>query len=144
MPPTLARPRIAPPKHIGGSLLVSAGVAVVVLTAVALLPGMQLPRFVRRVTVANPTAYGVEVDVTNPQHDGWLVLGGFPPASSRVLNQVLDQGRNWVFRFTYGGDDVGQIALSRSELERTNWRVTIPAELGDRLAAAGYGADARG
>ena len=144
MAPTLARPRVAPPKHLGGSLLVSAGVAVVVIMAVALMPGMQLPRFVRRITVANPTAYGVEVDVASPKQDGWLVLGGFAPQSSRMLNQVIDQGRNWVFRFTYGGDNVGQIALSRTELQRTNWRVTIPPELGDRLAAAGFGASATG
>ncbi len=143
MSPTLARPRIAPPKNVGGSLMVSAGVAAVVVVAAALLPGMRLPTFVRRVTVTNATPYGIEVEVTNPQRDGWIDLGGFPPSATRPVYQVIDQGANWVFRFTHGPDDVGQIAMSRAELKRTNWRVTIPAELGDRLAAAGRPASAR-
>jgi hypothetical protein len=123
--------------------MVSAGVAAVVVAAAVLVPGMRLPTFVRRVTVTNPTAYGVQVEVTDPQRDGWLDLGGFPPSSSRPVLLVVDQGANWVFRFTYGGDDVGQIALTRAELKRTNWRVTIPPELGERLAAAGRPASAR-
>lgn len=124
--------------------MVSAGVAAVIVVAVALLPGMRMPTFVRRLTVSNPTPYGIEVEVTTAQRDGWLGVGGFPPGSTRAVDQVIDQGGNWVFRFTYGGQDVGQIALSRAELKRTNWRVTIPAELGDRLAAAGLPRSARG
>lgn len=123
--------------------MVGAGVAAVVVAAAVLLPGMRLPTFVRRVTVTNATAYGIEVEVTNPQRDGWLDLGGFSPMSTRAVHQIVDQGANWVFRFTYGGDDVGQTAMSRAELKRTNWRVTIPAELGERLAAAGRPASAR-
>ena len=123
--------------------MVSAGVAAVVVIAVALLPGMQLPTFVRRVTVTNATSYGIDVQVTNPQRDGWIDLGGYPPLTTRAVDQVVDQGPNWVFRFTYGGDDIGQIAMTKAELKRANWQVTIPAELGERLVAVGRPASAR-
>jgi hypothetical protein len=144
MTPTLTRLRSAPPKNLGGSLMVSAGVAAVVVIAVALLPGMQLPALVSRVTVANPTLYGVEVDVTSAPQDAWLGLGGFPPESSRDSFQIIDQGRNWLFRFSYGGQEIGRMAMSRAELQRSQWRVTVPAELGDRLEAAGLTPSAHG
>jgi len=144
MSPTLARPRLAPPKNVGGSLLVTASVAAVVVVAVALLPGMRSPTFVRRVTVANPTAYGIEVEVTNPQREGWLSLGGLPPQARRASDEVLDQGRDWVFRFTYGKDEVGQMGMSRDELREAGWEVAIPAEVGLRLAGAGATPSSRG
>jgi hypothetical protein len=105
---------------------------------------MRLPTYVSRLSVTNPTLYGVEVDVTSATRDGWLGLGGFPPETTRVANEVLDQGGNWIFRFSYGGQEIGQMALSRTELKRTSWRLTIPPELGDRLAAAGLQKSARG
>lgn len=144
MAPTLARPRLAPPKNIAGSLMVGIGVAAVLVVAAVLLPGMRLPAFVSRLTVANPTGYSIEVDVTTPQRDGWLGLGGFPPETTRAADQVLDEGGSWVFRFSYAGQDVGQMAMSRDELKQAHWQMTIPAELGDRLAAAGVPKSARG
>ncbi len=79
------------------------------------------------------------------------VLGRPPPASvdqaaartlASPLVQILDPGPRWVFRFSYGGFVTGELALTRDELRRAGWTLTIPTEVGDRLVAAGFQATA--
>ena len=143
MSPTLARPRFAPPLNVGANLLIGAAVAVVLLVAVLIEPEMRLPGFVSRVTVANPTDYGLDLEVAGGDRDGWLALGRFPRQSSRPIYEVIDSGRRWVFRFRFQGEVVGEMAVSRVALERGRWRFTVPSEVGERMAAAGFSETAR-
>ncbi len=50
------------------------------------------------------------------------------------MSEVIDQGDVWVFRFDSQGESGGELRLSRTELEAAGWRVSIPAEVGARLA----------
>jgi hypothetical protein len=144
MPPTLTRYRRAPSRNLGGGLLVGAGVAAVIVVAMAFVPALRLPATVDRLTVSNPTEYGLEIDVSDPSRDGWLTLGGFSPVAKRTVYEVLDQGNNWVFRFRYAGQEMGQVAMTRSALARAGWQLNVPRELGDRLWASGAPVSARG
>lgn len=144
MPPTLTRYRRAPSQDVGGGLLVGAGVAAVIVVAMAFVPALQLPSYVDRLTVSNPTEYGLEIDVSDPSRDGWLALGGFSPVAKRTVYEVIDHGNNWVFRFRYGSQEMGQVAMTRQTLARAGWQLTVPKELGDRLWASGAPVSARG
>src|SRR5439155_20525054 len=113
MTPTLTRPRPMQ-RNVGGHLLVGTGVAAIALVGVLLMPGLRVPNFVGRITITNPTAYGVQVDVAGPGRDSWLSLGGVPRESSRDAREGMDQGSTWVFRFPYGGCDGGDWLGSRA------------------------------
>jgi hypothetical protein len=62
-------------------------------------------------------------------------LGSTPPKSSSTLDDVIDQGSDWVFRVHAQGVSGGDFAMSRALLARLHWQVTIPSEVIDRLAA---------
>ena len=94
--------------------------------------------FVDQVTVDNPTLYNLQVDVGAPGDGPVLALGSAPREGSRTFEQVVDQGDRWVFRLSFGADEVGEIVVPRTQLERDGWKVTVPAEVGHRLAETGY------
>jgi hypothetical protein len=95
------------------------------------------PPTVERITIANPTAYDLDVDVTDRDRDGWLPLVIVEAGSEDVAQEVIDQGEVWIFRFRHFGDPVGELSLTRAELERKGWRVEVPAEVEDRLQQLG-------
>lgn len=137
MNPTVASPRRPQARNV------SQGLAAVALGG-ALFAGMlvtveatRLPSFVPRLTVANPTPYNVEIDVTGADGDGWLNLGGVRRESTKHLYEVIDHGDRWIFRFHYGGVEAGQMAVPGDQLRAGGWRMRIPPEVGDRLRAAG-------
>jgi hypothetical protein len=142
MAPTLTRPHSAPAQNIAGGVVIGAAIAAVLVVAAALVPSMRLPPFVSRITVANPTIYGVEVDARPANGTAWLSLGGFPRESTRNAYEVIDQGKTWVFRFTYGGEEAGTLTEARSKLEHDHWRMTVPQDVADRLGAMGFAASA--
>lgn len=74
------------------------------------------------VTVGNPTAYPAMVDVRGGDWSGWLRLGRVPPESETTIDEVLDAGDRWTFRFSHAGQDE-QLTLSRSDLHNRDWRV---------------------
>lgn len=95
-----------------------------------------------RITVENPLPYLVNVDVTGVSRDGWLALASVERGRTRVVEEVLDQGEEWVFRFSYGGVQAGEVVMSRDQLASENWRITVPTAVADRLRYAGLGESA--
>lgn len=93
--------------------------------------------YVPRLTVVNDTEYNVNVEVTGAAHDGWLDLGAVSRGRTQTLEQIVDQGGRWSFRFSYAGVAAGDLSLDRSGLAAQGWRVTIPPQVGERLKAAG-------
>jgi hypothetical protein len=111
---------------------------VVVIVTVAVIPRVLAnPATVSRVTVANPTPYPMEIDVTGAHRDGWMGLGTAERESTTVMQSVVDQGDTWTFHFRSQGLDAGELQLSKNELQRSGWRVAIPAAVGERLARQG-------
>lgn len=115
---------------------VVAGAAVVILV-LAVVPFLRGPVFVRRLTIANPTAYEVNVEISGSQGSGWLDLGTVPREREVALENVVDQGGKWTFRFSSGGVFAAEMALSRADLEQGQWRVNIPDGIAVPLQEAG-------
>ena len=137
---TPPRPRSA---QLTSVVVVLIGVAVVMAVA---LPMARLavgePTSFRRLTVHNPTPYMINVEVRGAD-DGWLDLGSFRREANRMVEELADQGRQWIFRFSYGGVEGGELVLSRDQLAREGWKVTVPTEVSERLRAAGLSGSAR-
>lgn len=117
------------PQHLGQRVLV--------VLAVLLAACSEPPPTVERITVANPTGYDLDVQVTDEDRDGWFPVGIVGAGSERVTEQVIDQGEVWNFRFLHWGDPVGEMSLTRAELERNGWQVEVPAEVEERLRQLG-------
>ena len=113
-------------------------IAAIVLVAVgAFLLGRSVEpaHFVDRVTVANATAFSVDVEVVDG--DGTVSLGTVPAGGTETFHDVVDQGSAWNFRFLYAGVAGGELELTRDALERAGWRIAVPADVDGRLRAAG-------
>jgi hypothetical protein len=92
---------------------------------------------VERITIANPTAYDLDVDVTGPGQEGRLPIAIVEARSEDIAQDVIDQGDVWIFRFLHWGDSVGHLSLTRAELERNGWHVEVPEEVEERLEQMG-------
>ena len=139
MSPVAIRPRPAPLRRKGdlGTVVIAAVVAALALLVVA--PAIRAPAFVDRVTVVNPHPWRVEVDVTGSQRAGVVGLVSMGRERTQILEDVMDQGPSWVFRFSYGGVDGGALVVSRAALEQARWTITVPEEFAARMREAGMG-----
>jgi hypothetical protein len=95
------------------------------------------PPTVDRITLANHTGYDLDVDVTDGDRDHWLPVAIVEAGSEDVAQEVIDQGAVWIFRFLHWGDAVGELSLTRAELERNGWRVEVPGEVEEKLQQLG-------
>src|SRR5436305_4243754 len=116
MTPTATRPlpsldRLRPRRVLVAGLAV---VAVAVL-AIAVAPWFRTESPVARLTIDNPTVYQVNVEVSG-DGGGWLDLGAVDRQGSKTVEEVTDQGARWVFRFSYGGVDAGEVPVARTDL----------------------------
>ncbi|HEV3402359.1 MAG TPA: hypothetical protein VG078_11110 [Acidimicrobiales bacterium] len=137
------------PLRSSSSLRQLGGLAIVVALAIPLMVVFarvmsEEPLFVSELTVTNPLVYKINVEVKAPGREGWSLLGTIPRETTKTLEQIVDQGPQWLFRFSYGGEVGGEIAISRTELRAKDWRVTVPLEVGDRLRQAGVQPSAPG
>lgn len=137
MTPVLTKPRSAPSRS-QGDLVVTVVAAVVAAALFAVvIPTLRLPPFVDSVTVSNPQVWHVEVEVGRPDGSRWIGLGHVGREKTVTFRSVIDTGDEWAFRFAYGGNEQGQLVISRAELERSKWTVTIPDTFAERMRAAG-------
>lgn len=82
-------------------------------------------QFVDRIVIDNPTRFHANVDVSDGARESWLALAAVETGTQSVVEQVVDQGSTWVFRFAYSGHQQ-EIRLSRAELADAGWRVEVP------------------
>lgn len=94
--------------------------------------------FVDRITIDNPTLYNLQVDVGKPDGGRVLGVGTVPREGSRQFEQVVDQGARWVFRLSFGGEEVAEIVVPRPQLEEDGWKIAVPSDVGRQLADAGH------
>lgn len=136
MSPVLTRPRSSQAlPALTGVVAWAILVLIPVFLAARLTAGE--PSFVPEVTIENPLVYKVNVDVKAPGDDGWSDLGTVRRETTKTIEEVVDQGRTWTFRFTYGGELGGEVTVDRPQLRADGWRVTVPPDVGDRLRQAG-------
>ncbi len=143
MNPVLTHPRSQSSRlrRVGELLMLAALAAGVVFALVAL--GRHDTATRRNLTVENPSPYIVNVDVTSAERDGWLHVGIVRRESRQTFEGLADPGDQWAFRFSYGGVAVGELSISRDQLAREGWKITVPAEAAERLRDAGVSESAR-
>ena len=93
------------------------------------------PNFVSRITVDNHSGYALLVEASDGHGTSWLPLGTIDGNGSTSFEQIYDLGNEWQFRLTAQTVGLGTVRISRSQLERSDWHVDIPARLGDTLRA---------
>jgi glycine cleavage system aminomethyltransferase T len=89
--------------------------------------------FIDEVTIVNDTDYSANVDVTGKARDGWLGLTVSGPQSRTTVEEVIDQGEVWIFRFDYVGRYEEEVEISRGELEGKGWTIEVPRSFEQRL-----------
>jgi hypothetical protein len=89
--------------------------------------------FIDEVTVVNDTEYPAHVDVADGTGDGWMGLTSVDPQSRMTVEEVIDQGEMWVFRFDYVGKYQEEVEVSRRELEQNGWTIDVPSSFEQRL-----------
>jgi len=134
---SLPTPLRTPQRAVG--LFLGAAVLVVLLVA----PSLATTPFVPRLTVDNPTAFDLNIDVTGADRDGSIALGTVARGTQRAIEEIADQGATWVVRFSYGGIETGELVVARSDLQAADWRLSIPPAMGEALAGAGAVPSAR-
>jgi hypothetical protein len=111
-------------------------VAISVVSLASMLLAREAPVHERSLTITNPTQYALGVEVAGSD-TGWLPLTAVDRQQTTTVNQVFDQGDTWRIRFSGQARDGGTMTISKSDLERQGWTITVPNDVGDRLAAAG-------
>lgn len=137
--PTVAQPD-APDRtrHSMGLGVAAVALGVVAALAMAFVAGLSGdPTTVPRITFENPTDYALSIEVRPGDDPAWTSAGSVAQRSTEVVEEVVDQGDIWVFRFDSQGRAGGELQVTRAELEQSGWRVEVPHEVGARLAQQG-------
>ncbi|MDQ3569191.1 MAG: hypothetical protein M3396_00910 [Actinomycetota bacterium] len=132
----------APLRRRSDILVVLTGALVLVGVVAVLVPATKTAGHVASITITNPHRWPAGVEAAAENRQGWVGIGAVDASGTRAFEEVLDQGRVWVFRFSYAGVDGGELVVSRAELEGSQWKVTVPDEFANRLGAAGLGPSA--
>jgi hypothetical protein len=135
MSPTLTRPPASPARAKPARALLP-GLVALLAVYVLLAQSLRMPTVVPHLAIVNPHDWRANVDVTDAGHHGWVRLLGVERNGSRELHDVFDQGDTWVFRFSYGGVDGGEVALTRKDLAAAGWTVTVPDSFATSMRAA--------
>jgi hypothetical protein len=136
MSPVLTRHAPEPVRHLRG---VAVPIAVVVCFAalfVGVLRLVEPPATVDAVTLENRTGFDLEIGVTDGSRTSELPLAPVDPGTTTRVEDVLDQGSDWVFRVTRAGEAVGTLERSRDRLRADGWRLVVPVAWDDRIATA--------
>jgi len=133
MPP---RPRLLREARSADVLGIIAVVAFCLLVLLVIVPALQGPSYIDELTIENPHQWHVNVDASDSSRDGWVSIGPLSRESTVTVQGVIDQGERWVFRFSYGGIDGGQLELTRPQLEQSGWKINVPDDFARRMQAA--------
>jgi len=136
MNPVAAKPRPTPVQS-RRLLTVIVGIAAGVAAFMAVASALRLPPHIGTVVMSNPHEWHVDVQVTSPHRKGSLPMGCVERNTTKSFGEVLDHGDTWVFQFSYGEVGGGRLVTSRSDLQRAQWKITIPDECAQRMHKAG-------
>jgi hypothetical protein len=128
---TMARPHA--PRRAVPPLSVVVLVVVGTLLCAGMAAALRDPDVVPRVTVANHSAIPVNVSVRGTPAGNRLVLETVPAGGRASTLDVIDQGDEWIFGFSWAGVDGGSVRVSRATLAADGWRLTVPPEVIARL-----------
>jgi hypothetical protein len=98
---------------------------------------LDMPFTIDRLTVDNPTVYDISLAVSDADGESWLPVLIVDRESTAWTTNVIDQGDIWRFRVRSQGRAGGELTIPRAELEAAGFRLTLPSEVGERLARYG-------
>lgn len=116
--------------------LVGAGLAISVM-AVLIDTLVADPDFVDRITVQNNSEYDVHIAFGPASGESLLPVGTAIQHCATTFDLVIDQGETWLVRFRTQRREANPIVISRTDLENSDWRVTIPDSIRDDFARTG-------
>jgi hypothetical protein len=128
---TETRPRGARPAALTWvipAVFVLAAVLLVVSLTLA-MPGRETLRFDNRTDVA------VRVTASDDGRNGWLPVGTVDARGRASVEEVIDQGDVWRFRYEVGPDRIAEVRRTRDQLEASKWTVVIPPDAADALSS---------
>jgi hypothetical protein len=132
----MARPHV--PRRTLPSFSIVALVVVGALLCAAMAYVLRDPALVDHVTVDNPSTLEVDVDVRPSSDAARLAVAVVSPQSQATTRDVLDQGDDWIFSFSSGGVDGGDLRVSRADLAADDWRVVVPSGVIERLQTGSF------
>ena len=88
-------------------------------------------------TVANPTEYDIDIAVHAPDSSSVAVFGRVERGDTRTQPHLLDPGDDWVLSFRRGATDLGELRLTRDELDEMGHRLDIPPDVTRRAQDLG-------
>jgi hypothetical protein len=89
------------------------------------------------VTVVNSSDYDIDVAVHGQDESALTLFGRVDRGETRTQARLLDPGDDWVFVFRQGGTDLGELRLTRGELDDLDHTVDIPPEVISRARSQG-------
>lgn len=108
----------------------------VLLTLLTSCEAIRGPKYVAKITVVNPYEYSFHVEVGDGR-SGWLNLGGVTRNGENSMEEVIDMGSTWHFRFRFSDQEEEEITIARDELQARRWRIDVPEAISKRLRARG-------
>lgn len=131
--PTLPRASARPePRRLGVAIAIAIAVlafgAAAIITTTSLLAGPDRIDM----TIENPTAYEISVEVSDASGGPTHELGRIGADSSRELRGIVDQGDTWSFAFSYGGIRAAEATLERDAI--LDGPVVVPSSVETVLA----------
>lgn len=133
-------PSGAPRAKPTGRLMLAVIILVAVASSIMMIPVLRMleqPAAIDALTVDNPSAYDLSIDVGGGDGKGWMTVGTARRRATTTFQEIIDQGGIWTFRFAAQGVDGGAIEVSRAELERNGWRLRIPESVSEGLRSQG-------
>ena len=116
------------------AIAITIALLVIIVLGAFVLDG---PARVHRLTLDNPSEFEVAVDVSSGPHGGYVPLAVLGVNTTRDYQDVLDQGRTWVFRFRSQGRQADIVTVTREQLAAANWTMTVPDAAIQQLRQAG-------
>ena len=93
------------------------------------------PPRVAHLDIVNGSSTEVEVGVSGPSRDDLLGLAVALPQRTTRVEDVVDQGDEWVFAFGTADCPAEEVRVSRQRLEEAGWRIAVPEQVLATLAA---------
>jgi hypothetical protein len=93
------------------------------------------PPTIAHVDIVNDSSTQVEVGVSSASRDDLLGLAVALPQQTTRVEDVVDQGDEWVFAFGTASCPAEEIRVPRQRLEAAGWRIVIPERILVGLAA---------
>jgi hypothetical protein len=93
--------------------------------------------FIDSITIVNDTDYQAKTEVTGADRNNWLLLTHAQQRQTTSVEEVIDQGETWIFRFDYIGKHEEEVEVSRQELKQDDWTIEVPIIFEQRLRALG-------